>query len=131
MLKQWKNGARIIVAMKPYRSARLAELLKEELSQIINYELDDPRIKPATVTHVKLSSDLRHARVYVSLLGSREEVNETIRHLNHAAGFIRHQLYSRLYLRFIPQFSFHYDDTLERAARLEKLLAEGSESLSE
>ncbi|MBI3949609.1 MAG: 30S ribosome-binding factor RbfA [Acidobacteria bacterium] len=114
--------------MKSYRPARIAELLKEEITQIINYELADKRIRPATVTYLKLSPDLRHARVYVSLLGSREEIEETIRRLNRATGFIRSQLYPRLYLRFVPQLTFHYDDTLEKAERLEKLLAEESET---
>jgi len=93
--------------------------------------LGDRRIKPATVTYIKISSDLRHARVYVSLLGSREEIAETIHRLNHAAGFIRSQLYPRLYLRFIPQLTFQYDDTLEQAARLEKIFAEERESSGE
>lgn len=110
--------------MKPYRPARVAELLKQELSQIIHYELDDPRIKPATVTHVKVSPDLRHARVYVTITGSREEIDETVQGLNRAAGFIRRQLYPRLHLRFIPELRFSYDDTLEAAARIDELLAE-------
>jgi ribosome-binding factor A len=119
------------VTMKSYRPARVAELLKEEISQIISYELADQRIRPTTVTHLKISSDLRHARVYVSLIGSRQEVDETIRGLNRAAGFIRSQLYPRLYLRFVPELVFHYDDTLEKAERIEKLFAEGIEGSRE
>ncbi len=110
--------------MKPYRPARVAELLKQEISQIIHYELEDRRIKPATVTHVKVSPDLRHARVYVTITGSREEIDQTVHGLNRAAGFIRHQLYPRLRLRFIPELKFYYDDTLEVAARIDELLAE-------
>jgi ribosome-binding factor A len=131
MVRREITGAVKLMAMKSYRPARVAELLKEEITQIINYELGDRRIKPATVTYVKLSSDLRHARVYVGLMGSREEIEETIRRLNHATGFIRHQLYPRLYLRFIPQLTFHYDDTLEKAARLEHLFTEGPDGSPE
>jgi ribosome-binding factor A len=125
------RGAVSLVTTKSYRPARIAELLKEEISQIINYELGDRRIRPATVTYVKVSSDVRHAKVYVGLLGSRQEIEETIRRLNHATGFIRSQLYPRLSLRFIPQLTFHYDDTLEKAARLDEILAETRESSSE
>lgn len=109
---------------KSFRPARIAELLREEISEIIAYELNDRRIRPVTITHVKVSSDMRHARVYVSLLGSRQEADETIRQLNHAAGFIRSQLYPRLTMRFIPHLTFHFDDSLEKAERLEKLFAE-------
>lgn len=116
---------------KSYRPARIAELLKEEISQIIHYELGDRRIRPATVTYIKVSSDLRHAKVYVSLIGSSQEIQDTIRRLNHAAGFIRSRLYPRLHLRFIPQLTFHYDDTLEKAARIEALLAETAEDSSQ
>lgn len=131
MMRTPDRGAVSLVTTKSYRSARIAELLKEEISQIINYELGDRRIRPATVTYVKVSSDLRHAKVYVSLLGSRQEIEETIRRLNHATGFIQSQLYPRLYLRFIPQLTFHYDDTLERAARLEEIFAEERKRSSE
>jgi ribosome-binding factor A len=99
-------------------------LLREEISEIINYELDDQRIKPATITHIKVSSDMRHARVYVGITGSRPEVDDSIRRLNHAAGFVRSQLYPRLSLRFVPQLTFHFDDSLEKAERLEKIFAE-------
>jgi ribosome-binding factor A len=110
--------------MKPYRPERIAELLKEEISEIINYELNDPRIQPSVISHVKVSSDLQHARVYVSLTGSPETIDQTVKALNHAAEYVRHQLYSRLYLRVVPRLTFTYDDSLEAAARIEQLLAQ-------
>jgi len=110
--------------MKQHRSERIAELLKEEISEIINYELDDRRIRPALITHIKVSADLRHARVYVSVTGSQEEIQQTVEALNHAAEYVRHQLYPRLHLRVVPRLTFTYDDSLEAAARIEQLLAQ-------
>jgi len=110
--------------MKRYRAERIADLLKEEVSEIINYELDDPRIQPSVISHVKVSADLQHARVYVSLTGSLEAIDQTVKALNHAAEYVRHQLYPRLHLRSFPRLTFTYDDTLEAAARIEQLLAQ-------
>jgi ribosome-binding factor A len=110
--------------MKRYRPERIGELLKEELSEIVNYELRDRRVGVVTITHVKVSSDLKHAKVYASLLGSEEEVRQTIAVLNHAAQFIRHQLYPRLHLRFVPELTFAYDDSIAKAARIDDLLYE-------
>jgi ribosome-binding factor A len=73
---------------------------------------------------VKVSADLRHAKVYVSMLGTPEESRRTVERLNHAAGFIRRQLYPRLHLKTIPELVFHYDETIARAARIDDLLYE-------
>lgn len=113
--------------MKRHRPERIGELLKEELSEIVNYELRDRRVGVVTITHVKVSSDLKHAKVYVSLLGSDEEVRQTIAVLNHAAQFMRHQLYPRLHLRFVPELTFAYDDSIAKAARIDDLLHEIAE----
>lgn len=110
--------------MKRYRPERIGELLKEELSQIISYELGDPQLGLVTITHVKVSSDLRHAKVYVSTLGTPEESRQTVERLNHAAGFIRRQLYPRLHMKVIPELAFYYDETIARAARIDDLLYE-------
>jgi ribosome-binding factor A len=110
--------------MKRYRPERIAELLKEEISQVISYELDDQRIRPTVVTHINVSADLHHARVYVTVTGSPEEIHQTIEALNHAAEYVRHQLYSRVYLRAVPHLTFRYDTAWAAAARIDELLAE-------
>ncbi|GBC77129.1 Ribosome-binding factor A [bacterium HR08] len=110
--------------MKRYRPERIGALLKEELSQIIGYELKDPQLGLVTITHVKVSADLRHAKVYVSTLGTPDESRQTVERLNQAAGFIRRQLYPRLHLKTIPELVFHYDETIARAARIDDLLYE-------
>lgn len=110
--------------MKKYRPERLAELLKEEVSAIVGYEMNDPRLGLVTITHVTVSPDLRHAKIYVTHLGPAEEREQTVAILNHAAGYIRRQLFPRLHLRVIPELTFAYDDSLARAARIEDVLQE-------
>lgn len=106
------------------RPERLAEQIKEEVSLIIAGEVEDPRVGFVTVTDVKLSPDLRHAKVYVSVIGSENEVKGSLAALRHATGFIRHQLGAVLRMRHTPELHFAYDDAEARAARIEELLSE-------
>lgn len=106
------------------RPERLAEQIKEELSLIIGGEVEDPRVGFVTVTGAKLSADLRTAKVYVSVLGSEQEVKGSLAALRHASGFIRHQLGAVLRMRHTPELHFVYDDADVRAARIAELLSE-------
>jgi ribosome-binding factor A len=106
------------------RPERLAEQIKEELSLIIGGEVEDPRVGFVTVTGAKLTADLRTAKVYVSVLGSEEEVKGSLAALRHASGFIRAQLGAVLRMRHTPELHFVYDDADVRAARIEELLSE-------
>jgi ribosome-binding factor A len=107
-----------------HRSQRLAEELKNEISAIIAQEIKDPRVGFATVTEVKLSPDLRHARVAVSVLGTPQERQETFEALVHATGYIRRLLGARVRLRHTPELSFAYDDSIERGERIMRLFEE-------
>jgi ribosome-binding factor A len=106
------------------RPERLAEQIKEEVSLIIAGEVEDPRVGFVTVTDAKLSADLRHAKVYVSVIGSENEVKGSLAALRHASGFIRAQLGAVLRMRHTPELHFAYDDAELRAARIEELLSE-------
>jgi len=106
------------------RPERLAEQIREEVSLIIAGEVEDPRVGFATVTDVKLSADLRHAKVYVSVIGTENEVKGSLVALRHASGFIRHQLGAVLRMRHTPELHFAHDDAELRAARIEELLSE-------
>ncbi|MCX7623107.1 MAG: 30S ribosome-binding factor RbfA [Thermomicrobium sp.] len=110
--------------MSSYRQARLAEFLRDEISAVIQRELRDPRIGFVSVTRVELSPDLRHARVYVSVFGSREEQEEALRALQGAAGFIRRLIAPHLHTRHIPELHFKLDRSLEHAERVARLLHE-------
>ena len=105
------------------RAERLAEQVKEELSLIIGGEVDDPRVESVTVTAAKLSADLRTAKIYVSVLGSENEIKGAIEALKHARGFIRYQLGIVLRMKHTPELFFVYDDADVRAARIEELLS--------
>ncbi|HET9333299.1 MAG TPA: 30S ribosome-binding factor RbfA [Gemmatimonadota bacterium] len=103
------------------RTERVDELLKQEIARVIR-ELKDPRVGFATVMDVRTSPDLRHARVYVSVLGEESEKQETIAALGRARGFVRARVGEEISLKYLPELHFELDRTLERAARIEELL---------
>lgn len=105
------------------RTERVDELLKQEIARVIR-ELKDPRVGFATVMDVRTSPDLRHARVYVSVLGEESEKQETIATLGRARGFVRARVGEEISLKYLPELHFELDRTLERAARIEELLEE-------
>lgn len=108
--------------MSTIRQERVAELLFEELSIMVANELDDPKLSLVTVTSVQISRDLRNARVTVN--HQQEEVSrrDVLKGLARAAPYLRGQLAVRCGLRMVPELSFHYDDTPEKAARVDELL---------
>jgi ribosome-binding factor A len=109
--------------MTTIRQQRVQELLYQELSILISNELDDPRLSLLTVTNVVVSRDLRNAKIYVYHDDEEETPRRLLlRGLDRATPFIRRQLAQRLTLRVVPELSFHYDDTPERAARVSELL---------
>ena len=106
------------------RPERLAEQIKEEVSLIIAGEVEDPRVGFVTVTEARVTPDLKHAKIYVSVLGTDKEVKESLAALKHAAGFIRTQLGPVLRMKRTPELHFVYDGTTETASRIEELLSE-------
>jgi len=108
--------------MIPARVRRVCETCREVLGEIIQKELKDPRIGFVTVTEVEMSADLRHARIWVSVLGKPEEAEEAMRALEGARGFIRSELGKRVRLRYLPEVVFMLDQSSERSMRLEGIL---------
>jgi len=107
------------------RSERTSKLIQREISGLLEREVSDPRLsRLISVTGVTLSPDLRHAKVFVSTLGSEINKEDMLAGFNKASGFLRTELALRLKLRYTPQLSFHYDDSIERGARLLKLIGE-------
>ncbi len=106
----------------PHRQEKLGELIAVELSDLMRTRLKDPRIGFASITRVEVSGDFRHAKVYVSIMGSAQEREEAMRGLKHATGFLRRELGSRLVIRYIPEILFKLDTSIEEGARmLEKI----------
>jgi ribosome-binding factor A len=97
--------------------------MQRELAGLLHEELKDPRLGMISISGVEVSRDLAHARVYVSVLGGDETVDETLKVLNKAAGFLRHQLGQRMRIRVIPQLRFFYDESLAEGARMDALIA--------
>jgi ribosome-binding factor A len=103
------------------RTARLDELLREEISAVIARDVDDPRVGFVTVTDVEVAPDLRHAKVWVSVIGSEEERTQTLRALNRAMPFVRQRL-GKLRLKRIPELHVKLDTTAERGTRVLRIL---------
>ena len=107
--------------MSVERMRRVDEAVREVLSDVITHELKDPRVGFVTVTDVKTSPDLRHARVYVSVLGDAEAVQASLEGLRSAQGFLQGRIGSELRLKHTPTLTFEFDDTVERADRINRL----------
>ena len=108
--------------MSAERMRRVDEAMREVLSDALSHDLKDPRVGFVTVTDVKTSPDLRHARVYVSVLGDVDAVAASLEGLRSAHGYLQGRVASELRLKNTPTLQFEHDDTAERAQRLEKLL---------
>ena len=104
------------------RSLRVAEQIQRELADLIRLELDDPRVGMVTLTEIEVSPDYRHAKVFFSTLGDVHQVAAATSALNHAAGFLRHELGQRVKLRSVPQLHFSYDESVERGIRISQLI---------
>lgn len=106
------------------RTERVDELLRQEIGTLLAKEVADPRIGFATITDVETAPDLRHAKVWVSVIGGKSDRDETIRALAQAMPFIRHELGRRLRIKRIPELHVRLDDSAERGTRVLHLLQE-------
>ncbi len=108
--------------MGQLRMERVQELMKQELSKIILQDLKDPRIGFVTVTKVDVSSDLRNARVYVSLMGSEQQIRDCWRGLLSSLGYLRREIGQRVRLRYTPALSLALDKSLDNSVHIQELL---------
>jgi ribosome-binding factor A len=107
------------------RPERVAEAIREEVTTFLAEDARDPRLVGlVTVTGVDVTRDLRHAKVYVSVMGSDDERRATMQGLESATGHLRSRIGRALRLRIAPEIAFRYDDSVSRAARIDALLAE-------
>ena len=106
------------------RTERVDELLRQEIGSILTRDVADPRIGFATITSVETTPDLRHAKVWVSVIGQPGERDAAFAALDHAMPFVRHELGKRLRIKRIPDLHIHLDDTAERGTRILRLLAD-------
>lgn len=117
------------------RSQRIADRIREELSEMIIMEVSDPRLAGVSVTDVKVDRELAFADVYVSALEGAQRAPEIIAGLQHAGGYLRRELAKRVELRVFPRLRFHWDPTPEQADQIERLLnqlrADSAESVGQ
>lgn len=106
------------------RASRVAEVIQREVAVIIQSEMKDPRVADVTVTYTKMSRDMSTARVHFIRPGDEDDIRDTLRVLNKASGFIRHELAERVDLRYIPNVRFFYDASVERGRHVTELIDE-------
>lgn len=110
------------MAKNTNRLGRVDEELRKEISQVINYELKNPDVTGmVSVTKVKVTPDLKYAKVYVSILNPKS-VEETMKGLKESAGFIRSQVAKTVNLRITPELVFEYDDSIEHGEKIDNIL---------
>ena len=114
--------------MQGKRLDRVNQLLKEEVSTLLQRELKDPRLGFVTVTEVEVSKDLRQAKVFVSVLGDERQWKASMTALESARGFVRNWLRQHLDLRVTPEIDFRADRSMEHAAHIQSLLKKVKES---
>jgi ribosome-binding factor A len=114
------------VKKQPFKRAqRVGDLLARELSRSILEEVSDPRVSRTTITSVIMSDDLKHARVYFSILeDDPRDIKETAKALSKATGFFKKKIKEKLELRYIPELKFEHDPSLQRGARILSLIGE-------
>ena len=105
-----------------YRKLRVQDLLKEEIALIIQNEIRDPGIGFVTVLGVKMSEDLKNAKVYISIYGDEDKKKRALEALKRSKAYLKFQLGKRVKLRYLPELNFVIDDTFEKAARIEEIL---------
>lgn len=106
----------------PHRQEKLGELIAAELSDLMRTRVKDPRVGFASITHVEVSGDLRHAKVMVSVMGTEEEQTATMQGLKNASGFLRRELAERITLRYMPDLAFKLDHSIAEGARILALI---------
>ena len=108
--------------MEYQRSDRVGDLILEVIADLLRKDIRDPRVQTVTLTGVKVSKDLRNARVYFNILGGQDSRTNASAGLKSASGFIRSKVGKQLNLRFVPAIEFTYDDSEDEAQRIDELL---------
>jgi ribosome-binding factor A len=106
--------------MQTQRNRRVAEQIRQELASILLREMKDPRVVGVSFTAVEVTSDLEHAKVWFTTFSADHDA--ALHGLSKAAGFLRSELAHRMKMRTVPRLNFHYDESVERGARLSRLI---------
>jgi len=105
------------------RASRIADRIREELSEMLIQEISDPRLTGISITDVTVDREIAYADIYVSALEGAQRADDVLAGLDHAQGYLRHELSQRVDLRVFPRLRFHWDPTFEKAEKIERLIA--------
>jgi len=106
------------------RTNRVSEQIKKELGLIIQREMKDPRVGFITVTGVEVTNDLSQAKVYISVMGSEEQKQNSLKALEKAQGFLRSEIGARIQMRHVPELLFKLDQSIEYGNKIEQLISQ-------
>ncbi|MCK5722399.1 MAG: 30S ribosome-binding factor RbfA [Gammaproteobacteria bacterium] len=104
------------------RTRRVSEQIQREMAQLVQQEIKDPRLGLVTISAVKLSKDMSHANIFFTILNDEQSVEETLKILDGASGFLRHELAKRMQLRIVPHVHFKYDESISYGNELSSLI---------
>jgi len=106
------------------RAMRVGDLILREMAFLLLEKVEDPRVQGVTLTGIRLSNDLKQAKVFYSVLGGEGQVEKALAGLNSARGFIKKQIGTRMELRYVPEISFVHDASLEAGSHMERVFEE-------
>ena len=118
--------------MRPYsRSERISVMIQSVITELLSKKMQDPRIAMATISGVKLSSDLRIAHVYIAVFGDKKRIKEALKGFQQSKGFIRKSIAPKLGLKYMPELKFLHDDSFDKAAKMDELIKSATSGISE
>jgi ribosome-binding factor A len=104
------------------RKDRVSDIIRREVSEVLSRDVRDPRLSFVTITHVRVSKDLKSAKIFFTTIKEGDELKAILEGLKSASGFVQRKLGSRIHLRYTPHISFVYDSSVENGSRMEKIL---------
>jgi len=117
--------------MKPYsRAERISGKIQHAITELLSKKMQDPRIEMATVSGVKLTPDLRVANVYITVFGDKNRIKEALDGFKNSKGFIKKRIAPKLGLKYMPDLRFYYDDSFDKAAKMDELIKSATTGIS-
>jgi len=114
--------------MKPYtRAERIGVSIQVAITELLHKKMQDPRVEMATISGVKISSDLMIANVYITIFGDKHRISEAMKGFNNSKGYIKKNIAPKLGLRHMPELRFFHDDSFDRAAKMDALIKSATE----
>jgi len=118
--------------MKPYtRADRISGRIQFAITELLNKKMQDPRIEMATVSGVKMTSDLRVAYVYIAVFGDKKRISETMNGFKNSKGFIKKSIAPKLGLKYMPDLNFVHDESFDKAAKMDELIKSALTGISD